>query len=190
MTRISFYFVTLHYLAKLHHMDKMTKEQRHKCMSAIKSRDTKPELIVRKYLFRLGFRYRLNHSRLPGHPDIVLRKYRTVVFVNGCFWHGHEGCNLYSMPKTNTEFWKNKIQRNIQRDREERLKQASMGWHSVTIWECQLKPTHRAQTLASLVFTLSQTFLSINKSKKEYRLNDPDIQIAAEKENPYSSGNV
>ncbi len=190
MTRISFYFVTLHHLAKLHYMDKMTKEQRHKCMSAIKSRDTKPELIVRKYLFRLGFRYRLNHSRLPGHPDIVLRKYRTVVFVNGCFWHGHEGCNLYSMPKTNTEFWKNKIQRNIQRDREERLKLASMGWHSITIWECQLKPAHRAQTLASLVFTLSQTFLSINKPKKEYRLNDPDIQIAAEKENPYSSGNV
>lgn len=99
-------------------MDKLTKEQRHRCMSAIKSKNTKPELLVRKFLFSRGFRYRLNHPRLPGHPDLVLRKYRTVIFVNGCFWHGHEGCKYYVLPKTNVEFWKNKIERNRRRDRE------------------------------------------------------------------------
>ena len=92
-------------------MDKLTKEQRHRCMSAIKDRNTKPELLVRKFLFSRGFRYRLNDPRLPGHPDLVLWKYRTVIFVNGCFWHGHEGCRYYVLPKTNVEFWRNKIER-------------------------------------------------------------------------------
>lgn len=81
-------------------MDKLTKEQRHRCMSAIKGKNTKPELLVRKFLFSRGFRYRLNHPRLPGHPDIVLRKYRTVIFVNGCFWHGHEKCKYFRPSKT------------------------------------------------------------------------------------------
>ena len=114
-------------------MDKLTKEQRHRCMSAIKGKNTKPELLVRKFLFGRGFRYRLNHPRLPGHPDLVLRKYRTVIFVNGCFWHGHEGCKYYVLPKTNVEFWKNKIERNRSRDIEERLQLTSMGWHCLTI---------------------------------------------------------
>ena len=78
-------------------------------MSAIKGKDTKPELLVRKFLFSRGFRYRLNHPRLPGHPDIVLRKYRTVIFVNGCFWHGHQGCKYFVLPKTNVEFWVRKL---------------------------------------------------------------------------------
>ena len=82
-------------------------------MSAIKCKDTKPELLVRKFLFGRGFRYRLNHPRLPGHPDIVLRKYRTVIFVNGCFWHGHQECKYFVLPKTNVEFWSAKIERNI-----------------------------------------------------------------------------
>lgn len=114
-------------------MDKLTKKQRHRCMSAIKGKDTKPELLVRKFLFSRGFRYRMNHPRLPGHPDLVLRKYRTVIFVNGCFWHGHEGCKYYVLPKTNVEFWKNKIERNRSRDIEERLQLTSMGWHCLTI---------------------------------------------------------
>ena len=88
-------------------MDKLTKEQRHHCMSAIKGKNTKPELLVRKFLFAHGFRYRLNHQRLPGHPDIVLRKYKTCIFVNGCFWHKHEGCRYFVVPKTRTEFWMN-----------------------------------------------------------------------------------
>ena len=100
-------------------MDKLTKEQRHRCMSAIKGKNTKPELLVRKYLFSRGFRYRLNHPRLPGHPDIVLRKYRTVIFVNGCFWHGHEKCKYFRPSKTNIDFWQKKIERNKERDKKE-----------------------------------------------------------------------
>lgn len=121
-------------------MDKLTKEQGHHCMSAIKGKDTKLELLVRKFLFSRGSRYRLNHSRLPGHLDIVLRKYRTVIFVNGCFWHSHEGCKYYILPKTNVEFWQDKIEQNWNRDIEERQKLASMGWHCITVLECQLKP--------------------------------------------------
>ena len=96
-------------------MDILSKDQRHKNMVAIHSANTKPEMIVRKYLFAHGFRYRLNHPRLPGRPDIVLRKYRTCIFINGCFWHGHEGCKYYVIPKSNTEFWTRKITRNIER---------------------------------------------------------------------------
>ena len=110
-------------------MDKLTKEQRSRCMSAIKGKNTIPELLVRKFLFSRGFRYRLNQSCLPGHPDLVLRKYRTVIFVNGCFWHGHEGCKYYVMPKTNVEFWRNKIEQNRLRDKEEQRKLASLGWN-------------------------------------------------------------
>lgn len=146
-------------------MDKLTKEQRHRCMSAIKGRNTKPELLVRKFLFSRGFRYRLNHSRLPGHPDLVLRKYRTVIFVNGCFWHGHEGCKYYVPPKTNVEFWRNKIERNKLRDKEEQRKLASMGWHCITVWECQLKPKVREQTLEALVYTLCHIFLEDRRIK-------------------------
>ena len=96
-------------------MDRLTKEQRHRNMAAIRGRDTKPEILVRKFLFSRGFRYRLNHPRLPGHPDLVLRKYRTVIFVNGCFWHGHENCKYFRLPKTNIDFWQKKIERNKER---------------------------------------------------------------------------
>ena len=138
-------------------MDKLSTEQRHKNMAAIHSKDTKPEMIVRKGLWSRGFRYRLNSPRLPGHPDLVLRKYRTCIFVNGCFWHGHEGC--CKMPKTNREFWVSKIRRNKERDKEEQRKLAEMGWHCITIWECELKPSNREQTLKSLAFTLNKIWL-------------------------------
>ena len=140
-------------------MDKMTEEQRHRCMAAIRSRDTRPEMLVRRYLHACGFRYRLNHPGLPGHPDIVLRKYRTVIFVNGCFWHGHEGCPHFRLPKTNTGFWRAKIERNKARDKAEQAQLATMGWHCITVWECQLKSGCRAATLASLAFTLNRIFL-------------------------------
>lgn len=109
-------------------------------MSAIKGKNTGPELLVRKFLFSRGFRYRLNHPRLPGHPDLVLRKYRTVIFVNGCFWHGHDDCRYFRLPKTNIGFWKSKIERNKARDHREQCQLAAMGWHCITVWECQLKP--------------------------------------------------
>ena len=97
--------------------DKLTQEQRHRNMVAIRGKGTKPEILVRKFLFSRGFRYRLNHPRLPGHPDLVLRKYRTVIFVNGCFWHGHENCKYFRLPKTNIDFWQKKIERNKERDK-------------------------------------------------------------------------
>lgn len=141
-------------------MDKLTPQQRHKVMASIRGKNTKPEMIVRKGLWKRGFRYRLNHKRLPGHPDIVLRKYRTCIFVNGCFWHGHEGCS--KIPNTNREFWEAKIRRNKERDIEEQKALAKMGWHCVTVWECELKPNKREKTLESLAYTLNRIYLQDN----------------------------
>ena len=157
----------------------MSIEQRHKNMAAIRSRDTKPEMVVRKYLWSRGFRYRVNNPRLPGHPDIVLRKYHTCIFVNGCFWHGHEGCKYFRMPKTNTEFWERKISRNRERDQEEQKQLARMGWHCITVWECELKGERREKTLESLEFTLNHIF--IQDRDLRYRLSEgEDMGMAAE----------
>ena len=140
-------------------MDRLTKQQRSSNMAAIHGKDTKPEMVVRHWLWGHGFRYRLNHPRLPGKPDIVMRKYRTCIFINGCFWHGHEGCRYYTIPKTNTEFWVSKVKRNKERDLKVQHELAAMGWHSITIWECELKPKVREKTLESLAFTLNRIFL-------------------------------
>lgn len=159
--------------------DHLTIEQRHKNMAAVKSKDTKPEMVVRKYLWSRGFRYRVNNPRLPGHPDIVLRKYHTCIFVNGCFWHGHEGCKYFRMPKTNTEFWERKISRNRERDREEQKQLARMGWHCITVWECELKGERREKTLESLEYTLNHIF--IQDRDLRYRLSEgEDMGMAAE----------
>lgn len=167
-------------------MDKLTKEQRHRCMSAIKGKNTKPELLVRKFLFSRGFRYRLNYPRLPGHPDLVLRKYRTVIFVNGCFWHGHEGCKYYVLPKTNVEFWQNKIERNRSRDIEERRQLTSMGWHCIAVWECQLKPKIRRQTLAALEYTLCHIYLE-DRRIKSYAVTGEEYNMVAEPATEYGN---
>ena len=169
--------------------DRLTKEQRHRNMSAVRSKNTKPELLVRKYLFSRGFRYRLNHPRLPGHPDIVLKKYRTVIFVNGCFWHGHDGCKYSVLPKTNTEFWENKIQRNKERDIREQKELAAMGWHCITIWECQLKPVIREQTLESLAYTLNHIYLN-DRSVKLYEIQEDNQMLAAESDCDYMKENL
>lgn len=159
--------------------DHLTIEQRHKNMAAIRSRDTKPEMVVRKFLWSRGLRYRVNNPRLPGHPDIVLRKYHTCIFVNGCFWHGHEGCKYYRVPKTNTEFWERKISRNRERDREEQKQLARMGWHCITVWECELKGERREKTLESLEYTLNHIF--IQDRDLRYRLPEgEDLGMAAE----------
>ena len=161
-------------------MAEIGKIDRHKIMSAIHSQDTKPELIVRRYLFAHGFRYRLNSKRLPGKPDIVLRKYRTVILVNGCFWHGHD-CEEFRPPHTNVSFWENKIRRNKERDIEVRHKLGAMGWHVITIWECQLKKSVREQTLNSLVYTLNHIFLSdISYSPYPVLSEESDLEMAAE----------
>ena len=169
-------------------MDRLTKEQRHRCMSAIRGKNTKPEIVVRKFLFGRGFRYRLNYPRLPGHPDIVLRKYRTAIFVNGCFWHGHDNCKYYRLPKTNVDFWRKKVERNKKRDIEEQRQLAYMGWHCITIWECQLKPKIRRQTLESLAYTLNYIFLEDRKIKTYEISETNDILMAAEPEMEYTDG--
>jgi DNA mismatch endonuclease (patch repair protein) len=147
-------------------MDRLSAEQRHKNMAAIRGKDTKPEMIVRRGLWKRGFRYRLNSPKLPGHPDLVLRKYRTCIFINGCFWHGHhvdfpqaENSECCKIPQTNREFWVAKIRRNQERDIEEQKVLADMGWHCITVWECELKPKVREQTLKSLAFTLNKIWL-------------------------------
>lgn len=139
-------------------MDVLTAEQRHRNMSAILSRNTKPEILVRRYLWDRGFRYRLNSAKLPGHPDIVLRKYRTCIFINGCFWHGHENCRLFRLPLTNREFWQEKITRNRERDKDVLHRLAETGWHCIVVWECELRRDRREKTLESLVLVLRHSY--------------------------------
>ena len=177
-------------------MDKLSKQQRHNNMAAIRSKDTKPEMIVRRGLWKRGFRYRLNHKRLPGHPDLVLRKYRTCIFVNGCFWHGHyvalpqidngelivENSACCKIPKTNREFWVAKIRRNKERDCEEQKQLAAMGWHCITVWECELTPKKREETLESIAFTLNHIYLQDHSVVKPYveQEEDSGMLMAAE----------
>lgn len=132
-------------------MDVHNKETRSYNMSRIKGRKTKPEEIVAKYLFSQGFRYRRNVKKLPGTPDIVLKKYKTVIFVNGCFWHMHEGCKYFVWPKDNSEFWKNKLLANKERDEKEKKEIEELGWKVIVVWECQLKKAERERTLNWLV---------------------------------------
>ena len=119
--------------------DTLTQEQRRRCMSHIRSKNTMPEILVRHELFRRGYRYRINVSKLPGRPDIVLPKHKTVIFINGCFWHGHEGCKYFVLPKSNIEYWKSKIFGNQQRDRETILKLQQQGWRVIIVWECEIQ---------------------------------------------------
>lgn len=130
--------------------DVLSKEQRKYNMSRIRGKNTKPEELVRKYLFSKGLRYRKNDKRLPGQPDIVLPKYRTIVFVHGCFWHMHEGCRYFVLPATNTEFWKNKLEGNRERDIKVCQELEDTGWRVLTVWECELKKGRREETLATL----------------------------------------
>lgn len=140
--------------------DIMTPQQRHDCMAAVKGKDTKPEMLVRRFLHAAGFRYGLHNRRLPGTPDIVLRKHKTVIFVNGCFWHGHEGCKYAHLPQTNAEFWRAKIERNRARDARDTATLRSQGWRVIVIWECELKTAAlRQATLLSLLATLRPAYL-------------------------------
>ena len=132
-------------------MDNRSKEARSRNMSNIPSKNTKPEETVRKYLFAHGLRYRKNVSKLPGKPDIVLPKYKTVVFVNGCFWHGHEGCKYFVPPKTNTEFWFAKFQYNQERDARNYRKLRDLGWRILIVWECEIRHGDAPKRLEQLV---------------------------------------
>lgn len=120
-------------------------------MSRIKGKDTKPEMLVRKFLHANGYRYRLHTKDLPGKPDIVLPKYHTVIFINGCFWHGHQGCKYFTIPKTKTEWWTNKINTNIANDKKAIEALSKDGWKIITIWTCELKPDKLENTLISIL---------------------------------------
>lgn len=160
--------------------DKLTPEQRHKCMQSIRGTATKPELKVRRWLWSHGYRYRLNVRSVPGKADIVLRRYRTAIFVNGCFWHGHGlkvengelkrieeqdgimGTHLCcKLPQTNTKFWTSKIIRNKERDLQNYRVLSENGWQVIVIWECQLKPSNIEQTMRGVELLLSRNLLEI-----------------------------
>ena len=132
-------------------------------MSHIRSKATKPEMLVRKWLWAHGYRYRLNVKSVPGKPDIVMRKYRTAIFVNGCFWHGHEGCKYFVMPKTNTDFWQNKIEYNRQRDQKNYDTLINAGWQVIVLWQCKLAKQELELTMQSVALALNQYFLKIVK---------------------------
>ena len=143
--------------------DVLTPAQRHRCMSHIRSKATKPEILVRKWLWAHGYRYRLNVKSVPGKPDIVMRKYRTAIFVNGCFWHGHKGCKQFVLPKTNTEFWQNKIAHNRQRDQRNVALLRSNGWQVITLWACSLTKDKLENTMQQVSIALNYNFLKIIK---------------------------
>ncbi len=165
----------------------MTPEQRHRCMSRIRGRDTKPELAVRRWLWHQGFRYRLYVKSLPGRPDIVMRKWRTAIFVNGCFWHGHD-CSSH-VPATNTRFWQDKIARNKERDARNQAALQAAGWHVIVVWECQLSPKRRSETLHELDLALSRIVLERNSAAPRPYAQPPEeqTQIAAEPPSKYGA---
>lgn len=142
-------FLCIH-LELIYMADKYSKETRSYIMSRIRGKDTKPEIIVRSYLFSRGLRFRKNDRRYPGSPDIVLPKYNTIVFVHGCFWHLHDGCKYATMPKSNVEFWEKKLYGNKERDERNQKKLESMGWRVFTVWECELKKDKLERTLEEL----------------------------------------
>ena len=135
--------------------DVHNKEVRSYNMSQIKCKDTKPEMLVRRFLFANGFRYRLYDKKLPGRPDIVLPKLKIVIFIHGCYWHGHENCKYFVLPKTQTDWWLRKINRNKELDQKNSARLTNEGWKIITIFECDLKPAKRNTTLLQLIENLN-----------------------------------
>jgi DNA mismatch endonuclease (patch repair protein) len=131
-------------------------------------------MLVRRFLFSHGFRYRIHVKSLPGTPDLVIAGLRTCIFINGCFWHGHEGCSMYKTPQTHIDFWTHKIQRNKARDQENRLALKAQGWHTIEIWECQLKPKERPKTLQGLLRTLNVIVLQNRGAKIGYHYEEEE----------------
>lgn len=161
--------------------DRLTPAQRHKVMSHIRSRNTKPEKLVRQWLWRHGYRYRLNVKSVPGKPDIVMRRYRTAIFVNGCFWHGHEGCEKFRMPQTNVAFWEHKIHRNRERDQKDYQVLHENGWQVIVVWECQLTPKRIEETMLRVELLLNEHFLALHQPRVvPYDFQETPVSMAAE----------
>lgn len=133
--------------------DIYSKFKRSSIMSKISGKDTKPEIIIRKALFAKGFRYRINYKNLPGKPDIVLLKYKTVIFINGCFWHGHN-CKASKLPQTNVDFWEKKISSNVERDKRNVKDLIDLGWNVIIVWECEIKKKNMDNLLNRIVDSL------------------------------------
>ena len=140
---------TIFYVEYVKHMDVHTPEQRRRNMSAIKAKDTTPELLVRHALHAMGYRYRLHRKDLPGKPDIVLPKHKIVIFVNGCFWHRHLGCKYASTPASNADFWMAKFEANIARDKKNYTQLEKLGWKVVVIWECEIRQGQISELISS-----------------------------------------
>lgn len=150
--------------------DVFTKEQRHANMAAIRSSSTKPEVILRHALWNLGFRYRVNEKSLPGTPDIVLPRYKTVIFVHGCFWHGHKDCKNYTIPKTNTDFWTTKVAINQQRDQKVWRQLEAKGWSVSIVWECELKKARLKETVEAVAAGIRRNgdnLLSVRENRRK-----------------------
>jgi DNA mismatch endonuclease (patch repair protein) len=150
----------------------MTPEQRFKCMSHNRAKNTGPERLLRLCLWHQGFRYKVNDKRLPGRPDIVLPKFRTVIFVHGCFWHGHKDCKYYTVPKTNTEFWMAKVARNQERDQEVWRQLEAKGWSVIIVWECQLKKAIFEETIdrvAAEIVRNGENYRAVQEDRKKAR---------------------
>ncbi len=169
--------------------DLMTPEQRHRSMAAIKGKDTKPEILVRKYLFSRGLRYRVNVKKLPGSPDIVLKKYGVAIFIDGCFWHGHKGCKYYHLPSTNEDFWKAKIAPNIARDYVNNVDLELAGWKVIRIWECDIKTKAKREEILGKIYSEIVNHIPTKMPKRRRKKSIPtysdypeDFNIAAEPE--------
>jgi len=163
-------------------MDIWDKNKRSECMSKIRSKDTKPELALRKALFARGFRYRVNDKKLPGKPDIVLRKYKTVIFLHGCFWHRHKGCKYAYTPKTNTKFWVDKINSNRERDKSNFQKLTDLGWNVLTVWECEIRHTYKRDLTPLIDRVVSEILSQVPQkvSMKFYEECENEILMVAE----------
>ena len=160
--------------------DKLTPSQRHKCMSSIRGKNTKPEILVRKELHARGFRFRLHNKKLPGSPDVVLPKYGVAIMVNGCFWHGHKGCRYATKPKSNVEFWEAKIARNRHRDEVTEAHLHALGWHVITIWECELRGAASATSrLDALAEEIHKAGVALLERKALYKSNRLEAQRKA-----------
>ena len=159
--------------------DKLSSTQRKYCMSRIRGKNTKPEILVRKGLHARGFRFRLHNKKLPGSPDIVLPKYGVAIMVNGCFWHGHKGCRYATKPKTNVEFWETKIARNRHRDEVTNAHLEALGWHVITVWECELRgKAEVASRLDALAEEIREAGVAKSKLKELYKRNRAESKMA------------